>query len=326
MSDRKDMVFKLKNNNIWNAVKANMGIIIALIVIVLLLSIFTDVFLTANNLYNVLRQITINVFLSCGMTLVIISGNIDLSVGAVIASSGCICAGLLTNSGFPAIFAIIVAVASGALVGLISGLIVSKTTIPSFIVTLAMMNICRGFARLYTDCKTITVRDDVFNYLGSGYIGEIPIHVFYMVAIIAIIGFILYKTQLGRHIYASGDNKQAAVYSGINVQKTTLIVFLICGICAGLGGVITVTRMVSARYTIGEGAEMDAISAVIIGGTSMAGGVGRLSGTIIGCLIIGVLNNGMNLLGIDSSWQYVVQGIVILVAVFIDFFKKGKKA
>lgn len=308
--------------NLWEGIKPHIGVLGGLIILCLVLTVITDAFATPRNLFNVLRQISVNVFLACGMTMIIILGAIDLSVGSIIAVSGCLCAGFITKLGIPAIPAMFMAVLAGGIIGVVNGLIVSKTTIPPFIVTLATMNIGRGIARVYTANKTITISDPVFGFVGTGYIFGIPIHAIFIVLIIIVTGLILRRTQFGRHIYAVGGNRQAAVYSGINASRVTLLVFTLSGIFAGMAGILTASRTFTGQYSLGDGAEMDAITAVILGGTSMSGGVGTLTGTIIGCVIVGVLNNGMNLLGIDSSWQYIVQGVVVLLAVFIDFFKK----
>ena len=258
--------------------------------------------------------------------MVIILGGIDLSVGSIIAVSGCLCCGLITNAGIPSVLAIPLSILAGTLVGVFNGVVISRTTIPPFIVTLATMNIGRGFARIYTKATTILVDDELFTFIGSGKVfGNIPIHFVYMIVVIVVSALILNRTKLGRNIYAVGDNAQAASYSGINSKKVTLIVFILMGFFAACAGILSSARTFSGQFNVGEGTEMDAISAVVLGGTSMTGGIGYLSGTIIGCIVIGVLNNGMNILGIDSSWQYVVKGVVVLIAVFIDYFKKMKE-
>ena len=306
-------------------IRGNLGILIGLVLMCVVLSVITDSFATANNIFNVMRQISVNVFLACGMTMVILIGGIDLSVGSVIAVSGCLCAGLITNNGIPATAAILISILAGTLVGAFNGFIVANTKIPPFIVTLAMMNVGRGFARIYTKATTILVTDDLFMWIGSGKIfGNIPIQIVFMLIVIVITAIILNKTKFGRNIYAVGDNMQAAVYSGINAKKVTFLVFTLSGLFAACAGILSAARTFSGQFSIGDGAEMDAISAVVLGGTSMTGGVGTIGGTIVGCLVIGVLNNGMNLLGIDSSWQYVVKGFVVLLAVYIDYIKKEK--
>ena len=314
-----------RENGIIKIVRSNLGILIGLLIMCIGLTFISDSFATSTNIFNVLRQISVNVFLACGMTMVILIGGIDLSVGSVIAISGCLCAGLITNNGIPSGLAIILAIIIGTLVGAVNGLIIANTKIPPFIVTLAMMNIGRGFARIYTNDTTILVNDELFIWIGSGKIfGEIPVQLLFMVVVVIITGLILNKTKFGRNIYAVGDNQQAAVYSGINSKKVIFLVFTLSGLFAACAGILSAARTFSGQFNVGDGAEMDAISAVVLGGTSMTGGVGRISGTLIGCLVIGILNNGMNLMGIDSSWQYVVKGIVVLLAVYIDYIKKEK--
>lgn len=314
-----------RENGIIKIVRSNLGILIGLLIMCIGLTFISDSFATSTNIFNVLRQISVNVFLACGMTMVILIGGIDLSVGSVIAISGCLCAGLITNNGIPSGVAIILAIIIGTLVGAVNGLIIANTKIPPFIVTLAMMNIGRGFARIYTNATTILVNDELFIWIGSGKIfGEIPVQLLFMVVVVIITGLILNKTKFGRNIYAVGDNQQAAVYSGINSKKVIFLVFTLSGLFAACAGILSAARTFSGQFNVGDGAEMDAISAVVLGGTSMTGGVGRISGTLIGCLVIGILNNGMNLMGIDSSWQYVVKGIVVLLAVYIDYIKKEK--
>lgn len=314
-----------RENGIIKIVRSNLGILIGLLIMCIGLTFISDSFATSTNIFNVLRQISVNVFLACGMTMVILIGGIDLSVGSVIAISGCLCAGLITNNGIPSGLAIILAIIIGTLVGAVNGLIIANTKIPPFIVTLAMMNIGRGFARIYTNATTILVNDELFIWIGSGKIfGEIPVQLLFMVVVVIITGLILNKTKFERNIYAVGDNQQAAVYSGINSKKVIFLVFTLSGLFAACAGILSAARTFSGQFNVGDGAEMDAISAVVLGGTSMTGGVGRISGTLIGCLVIGILNNGMNLMGIDSSWQYVVKGIVVLLAVYIDYIKKEK--
>ena len=309
-----------------DSTKRNGGIIIGLLIICIILTIMSDSFLSLQNFANIMRQITVNVILACGMTMVIILGGIDLSVGSIIAVSECLCCGLITNAGMPSVVAIPLSIIAGTLVGVFNGVVISRTTIPPFIVTLATMNIGRGFARIYTKATTILVDDELFTFIGSGKVfGNIPIHFVYMIVVIIVSALILNRTKLGRNIYAVGDNAQAASYSGINSRKVTLIVFILMGFFAACAGILSSARTFSGQFNVGEGTEMDAISAVVLGGTSMTGGIGYLSGTIIGCIVIGVLNNGMNILGIDSSWQYVVKGVVVLIAVFIDYFKKMKE-
>lgn len=309
---------------IISGIKNNLGILLSLLIMCILVTFISDSFFTVRNLFNILRQISINVFLACSMTMVILTGGIDLSVGSIIAVSGCLSAGLITLAGIPVVPAILLSILAGVLVGVFNGFVISRTTIPAFIVTLATMDIGRGFARIYTKNTTILVSDPLYAEIGTGQIFGLPIHLFYIIVVILISSLILNRTQFGRHLYAIGDNETAANYAGINVRRVKFMVYVISGIFAACAGILSATRTFSAQFSVGEGTEMDAISAVVLGGTSMMGGMGRLSGTVIGCVVIGVLDNGLNLLGIDSSWQYVVKGTVVLLAVFLDFLKKRK--
>lgn len=315
--------FKRSLRILGRNVKNCIGILVGLGVMCLALVLMTDKFLTAANLFNVVRQIVINVFLACGMTTVILLGGIDLSVGSVIAVSGCICAGMASWVKLPIPAAIAIGILAGVAIGTVNGLIISTTNIPPFIVTLATMNIGRGIARLYTSARTISVLNPEFIFLGSGKIAGIPIQLYLIVAVVLITSFILSKTQIGRGIYHVGDNENAAKYAGLNVRKIRFFAFFYSGLLASIAGILSTARTFAAVMDMGTSAEMDAIAAVVLGGTSMAGGRGTLMGTVIGAVIIGVLNNGMNLLGINTSWQYVVQGIVILIAVYIDFIKNS---
>lgn len=309
--------------SVVNTIRMNFGILMGLCILCVGLTVMTDKFATVTNFFNVIRQITINLYLACGMTFVILLGGIDLSVGSAIAVTGCVSAGMITWLGLPVPVGIAVGLLCGTLIGCLNGYIVSRTTIPAFIVTLATMNIGRGIARIYTHAKTIAVLDDAYTFWGKGSIFGLPIQLFLIIAVVIVSSFILNRTRLGRHIYATGGNRMAAEYSGINVKRVTFFVFAFSGFLAALAGVLTVGRTFTATMIMGDGAEMDAIAAVVLGGTSMLGGKGSISGTVIGVIVIGILKNGMNLLGIDSSWQYVVQGIVILIAVYIDFIKSG---
>lgn len=304
--------------------KENMGILIAFIVLCLFLSLnpaTSSSFFTRQNIFNILRQISTNLFLACGMTMVIILGGIDLSVGSIIALSGCISAGCVVRYNLPLILALIIGVLVGTIVGMFNGLVISKTTIPAFIVTLATMNIAKGLAYVYTGGSPVRVVTKEWQFIGAGYIGIFPTPVIILFIVLIITAFIMNKTKMGRHIYAVGGNPQAAEFSGIKVSRVKFFVHTFSGLMAGLAGIVLASRMYSGQPTAGDGAEMDAIAAVVVGGTSMAGGSGKIGGTIIGGLIIGVLNNGLNLLNVNSFWQYVVKGVVILLAVFIDYIR-----
>ena len=320
------MAARLKNG-IVRYFKDNIGIIIALLVLCIFLVVFPTTratFLTPKNVFNILRQNASNLFLATGMTMVIILGGIELSVGSVIALSGVVAAGCVINFGLPEIVGFLAAIGVGALVGMFNGFVICKTDIPPFIVTLASMNITKGIALVLTGGSPIRCMTDTFKFPGAGYVGPVPTPVILMIIVFIIAAFMINRTQLGRHIYAVGGNAQAAKFSGINVQKVKFIVYTYTGIMSGIAGLVVASRLYSGQPTAGDGAEMDAIAAVVVGGTSMSGGSGRLGGTLIGVLIIGVLNNGLNLLGVDSNWQYIVKGLVILLAVYVDFIRNKK--
>ena len=314
-------------NGVVKYFKDNIGIIIALLAMCIFLVIFPTTrttFLTPNNMFNILRQNASNLFLATGMTMVIILGGIELSVGSVIALSGCVAAGCVVNLGLPEAVGFLAAILVGAIVGMFNGLVICKTDIPPFIVTLASMNIAKGIALVYTQGAPIRCMTDAFKFPGAGYVGPVPTPVILMLIVFVIAALMINRTQLGRHIYAVGGNAQAAQFSGINVSKVKFIVYTYTGIMAGIAGVVVASRLYSGQPTAGDGAEMDAIAAVVVGGTSMSGGSGRIGGTLIGVLIIGVLNNGLNLMGVDSNWQYIVKGLVILLAVYVDFIRNKK--
>ena len=308
--------------------KENMGIIIAFIVLYAFLAlnpVTSRAFLKSQNMFNVLRQISTNLYLACGMTMVIILGGIDLSVGSIVALSGCVAAAGVVRYGLPLPAAILLGLCVGVVFGMFNGAIIAKTTIPPFIVTLATMDIARGFAYVYTGGSPVRIVSKEWQFIGAGYIGKIPTPVVILVIVLIITGILMNSTKFGRHIYAVGGNVQAAVFSGISVTKVKFWVYTYSGLMAGIAGVVLASRLYSGQPTAGNGAELDAIAAVVVGGTSMSGGAGKIGGTIIGALIIGFLNNGLNLMNVNSFWQYVVKGIVILLAVFMDFLRTRKK-
>lgn len=307
----------------------NLGIICALLAMVLFLYIFPtthNTFLTTKNIFNVLRQSSTNLMLACGMTMVIILGGIDLSVGSIIAMSGVLGAAAVVWGGMPEIVGILIAIFSGLIFGLLNGLVIALTKIPPFIVTLASMNIAKGIAYVYSGGKPIRCMTDAWKFLGAGYVGPIPTPVITMTLVFIIAVLFLNRTKMGRHVYAVGGNDTAAKFSGISTAKVKFVVYSFSGLMAGLAGITIASRLYSGTCTSGDGAEMDAIAAVVVGGTSMAGGSGRLGGTLIGVLIIGILNNGLNLMGVNSDWQYIIKGAVILLAVYVDFLRSTKKA
>lgn len=294
-----------------------MGPLLGLVLLSLVLTILSDRFLTVNNLLNVTRQISINAIISVGMTLIILTGGIDLSVGSIVALTGSITAGLLVG-GQGMFVAVLVGIAVGVGLGLCNGMLITRAGIPPFIATLGIMTAARGFTLVYTEGRPITGMGESFRFLGGGYIGGIPVPVIIMVIIFVATYIMLKKTRLGRYIYAIGGNEEAARLSGINTKKILLSVYALGGLLAGFSGIIMASRLNSAQPTAGISFELDAIAAVVLGGTSLSGGVGTIGGTLIGAFIIGVLDNGLNLLNVSSFYQQVAKGFVILLAVFLD--------
>ena len=240
--------------------------------------------------------------------------------------SGVLGAATVVWGGMPEYAGILVALLSGLLFGLFNGAIIALTNIPPFIVTLASMNVAKGIAYVYSGGKPIRCMTQAWKFLGAGYVGPVPTPVISMTVVFIVAIFILNRTRMGRHIYAVGGNNTAAKFSGINTAKVKFFVYSFSGLMAGLAGITIASRLYSGTCTSGDGAEMDAIAAVVVGGTSMAGGSGRLGGTLIGVLIIGILNNGLNLMGVNSDWQYIIKGAVILLAVYVDFLRSTRKA
>ena len=305
--------------------KENLGILIGFFTLCVIVALLNDRFLSRGNILNVLRQLFSNCNLALGMCLVIITGGIDLSVGAIMALSGTLCAGTIAAGQLPIPVASLMGLAIGVLVGFINGTITAKMNIAPFIVTMATQQICRGLVYVYADGLPIRCDNPPFNFLGNGYIGEIPITILYSIFFVIVIWLVLSKSQLGRWIYAVGGNKNAARFSGINVDKVLMIVYSISGFLAAFAGIIYCARMYSGQPTLGNGDETDAIAAVVLGGTSFSGGIGKIGGVIIGILIIAVLSNALNLLGINSFWQLVAKGVVILLAVCVDNIKTHKR-
>lgn len=301
--------------------------VIALIILMAVITIINSNFLTANNLLNLLLQVTSNALIAFGMTFVILTGGIDLSVGSILALSSALTAGLL-GSGMPVTLAILISLILGCILGMMNGLLISYGKLAPFIVTLATMTIFRGATLVYTNGNPITkgLSDTfLFQFLGQGYIVGIPFPVIIMFIVFIVLYVLLHKTSFGKSVYAIGGNEKAAYISGVKLNKVKIIIYSISGIMASISGLIITSRLSSAQPTAGASYEMDAIAAVVLGGTSLSGGKGRILGTLIGALIIGVLNNGLNIIGVSAFWQQVVKGVVILIAVLIDRFKVVKQ-
>jgi ribose transport system permease protein len=314
-----------KNNNIHNgslsrSLVNSLGILPVLVVIVILFSVTTNTFLTSNNIVNILRQASINIVLAVGMTLVILTGGIDLSVGSILATTAVI--GVMTSL-IPSLqwLTIPLPLIAGLLIGLVNGALVAYVGLPPFIATLGTMTTFRGVSYLLPDGTTIINNDLNFAWIGNNYLGPIPWLVVFAFIIVLLAWFLLKKTVLGVRIYAVGGNSQAARLTGINVGSVLLFVYAASGFLCGLGGVMTASRLYSASGLLGNGYELDAIAAVILGGTSVVGGIGSVGGTLIGALIMAVLNNGLTLMNVSFFWQMVIRGIVIILAVTIDKFR-----
>ena len=292
------------------------GLILSFLLLCLVLTLLSDRFLTVDNMVNVLRQSTINGIIAIGMTYVILTAGIDLSVGAILALSAVVTADLLQGETAVSM-AILIGLGIGGGLGLINGLIITKAKVPPFVATLGMMTIARGLALTYTEGRPITGLPEVFRTIGTGSVGPIPVPII-LAAAAFVIGYILLtRTVLGKFIFAIGNNPAAAKYAGISVDRHITFVYVLAGTLSALAGMILIARLDSAQPTAGTAYEFDAIAAVVVGGTSFAGGQGGLGGTLIGVLIIAVLNNGLNLLNVSSFYQPVVTGAVIAAALLL---------
>jgi ribose/xylose/arabinose/galactoside ABC-type transport system permease subunit len=305
--------------------KINLDIILnnkALIILLILCAgcgIASPVFLTPGNLMNVLRQISASAIMGIGFTCIIASGNLDLSVGTMLGMLGVIMA-LISKTGMPFPAVILLCVLVGAFCGYLNGFIGVKFRLPLFIVTLATGQVFKGMCYLLSNTSPISGLPQAFKTVGQGYAGPVPIPILIMLAVGVIIYVLLNKTAFGRYAIATGGNREAACTSGINVQAVTIGVYMVMGICTAIAAMIMTGRAASAQPAAGQGMEMDAIAAVVIGGTSLYGGSGKVVGTVFGCMIVGVINNALNLAGVDSNWQLVAKGMLILLAVMMDVF------
>lgn len=306
-------------------IKANISkykSLIGLVLLCIVITIVTPNFLSVSNITNVFTQVSVNAIIAIGMTFVILTGGIDLSVGSTLAISGAVGASIVKSTG-NVFLAIIVAAVIGIAVGLINGLLVSKGKLQAFIVTLATMTIFRGATLVFTDGTPISKLPEAFVKIGNGKLGFMPIPVIITIIIAIIAVYALSQTRFGRYLYALGGNEDASRLSGINTDKIKTLVYVVSGFASAIAGVIITSRIGSASPNAGTGFELDAIAAVVIGGTSLAGGEGTITGALIGALIIGVLNNGLNLMNVSPFYQSIVKGLVILIAVLLD--KKSRK-
>jgi len=296
-----------------------LGALLGLIILIIIVTVLNPSFLEPLNILNLLRQVAINALIAFGMTFVILTGGIDLSVGSILALSSAVMANFMI-SGWDPIIAILLGCLLGGVLGAINGLLITKGRMAPFIATLATMTIFRGLTLVYTNGNPITGLGNQasFQFLGRGYLFGIPVPAITMLIVFIILWVILHKTPFGRKTYAIGGNEKASIISGIKVDRVKIMIYSLIGILSALAGAILTSRLNSAQPTAGTSYELDAIAAVVLGGTSLTGGRGRIVGTLIGALIIAILNNGLNLLGVSSFYQMVVKGIVIAIAVLLD--------
>jgi ribose/xylose/arabinose/galactoside ABC-type transport system permease subunit len=317
---------RIEKNNFTNGIIAQLRrgifpILIGFIVLFIVSSLVSPNFLAADNLMNVLRQVSTNCIIAVGMTFVILTGGIDLSVGSIVALVAVVVASL---QGLPAVVAVMVGLLIGLLCGFISGIVVVNRGLQPFIVTLAMMTIIKGAAFIYSGGRPIIGISEGLHVFASSYLGPVPLPAVYMIAIVAVAFFLLGHTYFGRSVYAVGGNEEAATLSGTRSGAVKVTAYMISGLLSAFAAVITVSRIEAGEPIVGDGWELDAIASVAIGGTSMNGGVGNILGTLIGALIIGVLNNIFNLMNISPYIQLVVKGLIILIAVLATTTKKKR--
>ena len=300
------------------------GIYIALVAIFIVLGIMTPSFLTFDNVMNVFRQVSFNGILALGMTFVIITGGIDLSVGSILAMASLVAMSFSVqdNNPLPIGLAVAFGLAVATLIGVANGILVAKCKLAPFIATLSTMTIVRGACLVYSDGRPVINPTEEYSIIGQGYIGPVGIPVVIFIVLIAACVILLHFSKYGRHVMAVGGNEIAAKASGLNVGKIKISVYALSGLLAGIVGITISSRSNAASPISGEGYELDAIAAAVIGGVSMVGGVGTISGTIVGAFIIGIITNGLDILNVSSYYQQIIKGIIILVAVLID--RKGK--
>ena len=308
---------QLKNEHIPKFI-SKYGTLLAFVFLIILISLLSPQFLKLPNIINILRQTSVNGIIAVGMTFVIITGGIDLSVGSLLALTSVVACSFAHPGEYPLLFPLAIGLVVGLFGGFLNGFIIAKKHIAPFIVTLGMMTIARGLALVYTNGRPVINLSDNFNNIGGGYLVGIPIPIL-VFGLVALFGFFILKyTRLGRYIYAVGGNEESARIAGINTKGIVMVVYTIMGFLSGLAGIVLSSRVMSGSPAIGQGYELDAIAAVVIGGTSLSGGVGTIGGTVLGVLIIGVMNNGLDLLNVSSYWQQIVKGIIIIIAVLLD--------
>ncbi|UCD49452.1 MAG: ABC transporter permease [Phycisphaerales bacterium] len=300
------------------------GLLIAFAAICIILSLLSPAFLTAQNGINVLRQISINAILALGVTYVILTGGIDLSLGSVVAVTGVLAATLAHPGTSPQIVPVAAGILVGVLIGALNGLVITRFRVAPFIVTLGMMTIARGGALILSKGRPVSNLSDAFNFIGNGSVLGIPVPVLILAGVFLVSHFLLRQTTFGRYVYAVGGNEEAARASGIGTHKIKIACYSICAGLAGLAGIVQASRITTGQPNAGISYELDAIAAVVIGGTSLSGGIGGVTGTVLGALLIGTLNNGLDLLNVSSYYQQVIKGLIIIGAVILDREKASK--
>lgn len=300
------------------------GLVIALAAICAVLSIRSPAFLTPQNAINVLRQISINAILAIGVTYVILGGGIDLSLGSMVALTGVLAATFAHPDAYPLIVPLVVGIAGGVVIGILNGLVITRFRVAPFIATLGMMTIARGGALILSGGRPVSNLSASFNSIGNGNLLGVPIPILILAGVFLVSHFVLQRTTFGRYVYAVGGNEEAARASGINTHGIKVASYAICAGLAGLAGIVQASRITTGQPNAGISYELDAIAAVVIGGTSLSGGIGSVTGALLGALLIGTLNNGLDLLNVSSYYQQVVKGLIIIGAVILDRRKHSR--
>lgn len=305
-----------------SSIGKELGALTGLILLCIIMSFSSPYFLSLTNLMNILRQSSLIGIVAAGMTFIIITGGIDLSVGSVLSLSSCLTAGMIVNYAWNIWAAIILGLLIGAVFGLINGLLITQIPLPPFIATLGIMGVARGLAFVYTGGAPIYTFPESFKFIGQGMIGVMPFPAVLMLLVYLVFFLLLKRTKLGRYSYAIGGNEEAAILSGISTRRYKAVVYAMTGFLSALAGLVLAARLDAATSVAGDGFELDVIAAVVIGGTSLSGGQGGVIGSLIGALIMGVVRNGLNLLLVSSHWQRVILGLIILAAVTVDVLRK----
>ncbi len=301
------------------------GIVLVLLFMIIVLSIATPYFLAATNLINVVRQISFIAIIGFGVTLVIITGGIDLSSGSIVGVTSIVSTMLAHPGEHSLIVSLLAGIGVGVGAGLINGLFIAKTGTPPFIATLGMMTSGRGVALLISGGRPVNNVSDEYIFLGAGRVLGIPVPIIILLVLVVIMYIVLNKTPFGRHVLAVGGNEEAAKISGINTGSVKILVYVIAGALASVAGIMMSARVASGQPALGTGYEMDAVASAVIGGTSLMGGVGTIWGTLCGALIIGLINNGMDLMGVNAYWQQITKGIIIILAVILDQLRNKRE-